>query len=81
MTVAENIAVVPKLLKWPAARIRGRVDELLEMVHLPPDEYRTRMPANSPVVSSSGRLRSALAPTANHAVGRAVWRPGPADAG
>jgi osmoprotectant transport system ATP-binding protein len=44
MTVAENIAVVPRLLDWPAARIDGRVDELLRLVHLPPDEYRGRMP-------------------------------------
>lgn len=44
MTVAENIAVVPKLLEWPAARIRERVDELLCMVHLPPHEYRQRLP-------------------------------------
>jgi osmoprotectant transport system ATP-binding protein len=44
MTVAENIAVVPKLLEWPTARIQGRVDELMEMVHLPPAEYRGRVP-------------------------------------
>jgi len=44
MTIAENIAVVPRLLKWPAARTRTRVDELLELVHLPPGEYRARLP-------------------------------------
>ncbi len=44
MTVAENIAVVPRLLNWPAERIEKRVDELLRLVHLPPDEYRGRMP-------------------------------------
>src|SRR5205823_13140885 len=41
---AENIAVVPRLLNWPADRIDKRVDELLRLVHLPPDEYRNRMP-------------------------------------
>ena len=44
MTIAENIAVVPRLLKWPAARTRARVDALLELVHLPPAEYRARLP-------------------------------------
>jgi osmoprotectant transport system ATP-binding protein len=44
MTVAENIAVVPRLLDWPAERTEKRVDELLRLVGLPPDEYRGRMP-------------------------------------
>src|SRR6059058_188888 len=38
MTVAENIAVVPRLLGWPASRIEARIDELLDLVHLPPAE-------------------------------------------
>src|SRR4051812_16805522 len=37
MTVADNIAVVPRLLGWPAERIDRRVDELLALVHLPPE--------------------------------------------
>jgi osmoprotectant transport system ATP-binding protein len=45
LTVAENIAVVPRLLHWPAARIDQRVEALLSLVHLPPDEYRGRMPS------------------------------------
>lgn len=44
MTVAENIAVVPRLLGWPEARIAQRVDELLELVGLPPGDYRRRRP-------------------------------------
>lgn len=44
MTVAENIATVPKLLKWEAGRIKRRVDELLEMAGLPPELYRYRLP-------------------------------------
>jgi osmoprotectant transport system ATP-binding protein len=44
MTVAENIAVVPKLLKWSKERIRARVDELLELVKLPTEQYRDRLP-------------------------------------
>ena len=42
MTVAENIATVPRLLGWPKARIRERVDELLDLVDLPAADYRER---------------------------------------
>jgi osmoprotectant transport system ATP-binding protein len=45
MTVAQNIGVVPKLLGWPRPRIQSRVDELLTLVDLPPQEYRQRYPA------------------------------------
>ena len=44
LTVAENIAVVPELLGWPPERVRARVDELLDMVHLSPAEFRGRFP-------------------------------------
>ncbi len=44
MSIAENIAVVPRLLGWPVSDIDRRIDELLDMVHLPRQEYRTRMP-------------------------------------
>jgi osmoprotectant transport system ATP-binding protein len=44
MSVADNIAVVPRLLNWPAERIDRRVEELLRLVHLPPEEFRSRMP-------------------------------------
>lgn len=44
MTVTRNIAVVPRLLGWPPERINKRVDELLDLVHLPPRDYRDRLP-------------------------------------
>ncbi len=44
MTVGENIAVVPELLKWKESDIAARVDTLLEMVGLTPDEFRGRYP-------------------------------------
>lgn len=44
MTVAQNIAVVPKLLGWSKSRIEERTDELLDLVALPPSEYRKRYP-------------------------------------
>ncbi|MBS0651611.1 MAG: ATP-binding cassette domain-containing protein [Verrucomicrobia bacterium] len=45
MTVAENIAIVPRLLKWNDVQVQRRVDALLEMVRLPPSEYRDRFPS------------------------------------
>ncbi|MCD6033311.1 MAG: opuCA, partial [Thermomicrobiales bacterium] len=44
-TVEKNVAVVPNLLNWDKARTRARVDELLELVGLPPAEYRDRYPS------------------------------------
>ncbi len=43
-TVADNIATVPRLLKWPAARVGARVDELLELLRLDPAAYRGKYP-------------------------------------
>jgi osmoprotectant transport system ATP-binding protein len=43
-TVEENIATVPKLLKWPKARIRDRVTELLTLLGLDPETFRARYP-------------------------------------
>ncbi|MFB0944343.1 MAG: ATP-binding cassette domain-containing protein, partial [Candidatus Nanopelagicales bacterium] len=43
-TIAENIATVPKLLKWPKNKINDRVDELLELTGMDPSVYRDRYP-------------------------------------
>lgn len=45
MTIAENVATVPKLLKWDKERIEVRVRELLEMVELDPEEFCNRYPS------------------------------------
>jgi osmoprotectant transport system ATP-binding protein len=45
MTVAKNIAVVPKLLGWSRSQYQARIDELLTLVELPPQEYRNRYPS------------------------------------
>src|SRR5690606_34664058 len=42
--VARNIATVPKLLGWDKSRVAARVDELLALFQLEPDQYRHRMP-------------------------------------
>lgn len=43
-TVAENIGVVPRLLKWSPARIQERVGVLLEQLGLPPAGYADKYP-------------------------------------
>lgn len=43
MSIEENIAVVPELLKWDRRRIDQRIDELLTLVGLPL-RYRKRRP-------------------------------------
>jgi len=44
MSVGENVSVVPRLLGWAPDKAGARVDELLDLVHLPPGEYRDRYP-------------------------------------
>ena len=44
MTVGENVATVPRLWQWDRARIKARVEELLQLVGLDPAEYRDRYP-------------------------------------
>jgi osmoprotectant transport system ATP-binding protein len=58
LTVAENVAVVPRLLRWPEPRVRERTDELLDLVRLEPGSYRDRYPA---VLSGGERQRVGVA--------------------
>jgi osmoprotectant transport system ATP-binding protein len=58
MTVAGNVAVVPRLLGWSEARITARIDELLSMVGLAPSAYRHRWPDE---LSGGERQRVGLA--------------------
>jgi osmoprotectant transport system ATP-binding protein len=44
MTIAENVATVPRLLGWAAGRIRVRVHEMLALVGMDPDVYGARYP-------------------------------------
>ncbi|MCH8990752.1 MAG: ATP-binding cassette domain-containing protein [Acidobacteria bacterium] len=44
MTVAQNVAAVPHLLGWDQIDTDRRVVELLDLVGLPPGEYRARYP-------------------------------------
>ncbi len=58
MNVAENIGITPRLLGWSPAEIAGRTDELLALVRLDADEFRTRFPAQ---LSGGQRQRVGLA--------------------
>ncbi|MES2293357.1 MAG: ABC transporter ATP-binding protein [Pseudomonadota bacterium] len=58
MTVAENIAVTPRLLGWDKPRIAIRVRELLTMVRLEEGEFGGRFPQE---LSGGQRQRVALA--------------------
>ena len=44
LTVADNIAVVPRLEQWPDDRVAARVRELLELIGLTPETYTGRWP-------------------------------------
>ena len=44
MSIARNVAVVPRLLGWEERRITSRVEELLHLVGLDPSEYSGRRP-------------------------------------
>jgi len=44
LTIRDNVEIVPRLLEWPADRMRVRSDELLALVGLPPAAYADRWP-------------------------------------
>jgi osmoprotectant transport system ATP-binding protein len=58
LSVADNVATVPRLLGWPRARIAARVDELLDLVDLPAQDYRSRYASQ---LSGGERQRVGLA--------------------
>lgn len=58
MTIADNIALVPRLKKWSKARRNERVDELLHLVGLDPEIYRNRFPRH---LSGGQRQRAGVA--------------------
>ncbi len=45
LSIADNVATVPRELKWPKDKIRKRVDELLTLVGLDPKLHSDRKPS------------------------------------
>ena len=43
-SVADNVAIVPRLLGWPRQKRRQRAEELLGLVGLPPEQFADRYP-------------------------------------
>ncbi|MFB6438689.1 betaine/proline/choline family ABC transporter ATP-binding protein [Streptomyces sp. NPDC056411] len=44
MTVAQNIALVPKMIGWSRSKTKNRVEEMLDLVGLDPAEFHDRYP-------------------------------------
>ena len=57
-TVEQNVALVPSLEKWDAARTRARVEELLARVGLPAAQFAARYPRE---LSGGERQRTGVA--------------------
>jgi osmoprotectant transport system ATP-binding protein len=57
-TVWENVALVPKLEAWERQKLQARVEEVLQMVGLPPQEFGQRYPDQ---LSGGQRQRVGLA--------------------
>jgi osmoprotectant transport system ATP-binding protein len=58
LTVADNVATVPRLLGWGRKETEARVDELLDFVDLPARDYRSRYASQ---LSGGERQRVGLA--------------------
>ncbi len=57
-TVARNVETVPRLLGWERERMAARVDELLRLLGMPPEQFRDRYPHQ---LSGGQRQRVGLA--------------------
>ncbi len=58
LTVEQNVGLVPRLEGWEAERTRARIDELLDLVGLPPASFARRWPRE---LSGGQRQRVAVA--------------------
>lgn len=58
MTVEENVAAVPRLLKWDKEKIKTVASDLLDLLELPVDQYAARLPSE---LSGGQQQRVAIA--------------------
>jgi osmoprotectant transport system ATP-binding protein len=58
LSIADNVATVPRLLGWDRARVTARVTELLDLVGLPPAQFAKRYPSE---LSGGQRQRAGVA--------------------
>jgi osmoprotectant transport system ATP-binding protein len=58
MSVEQNVSIVPRLERWPAAKARTRAHELLDLLGLPPATFAARRPRE---LSGGQRQRVGLA--------------------
>ncbi|MFJ5549735.1 ABC transporter ATP-binding protein [Streptomyces sp. NPDC093225] len=58
MTVGENVALVPRMSGWSGARVRDRVEEVLDLVGLDPHAFHDRRPDR---LTAGQRHRAGLA--------------------
>ena len=79
-TVERNVGLVPRLLGKPEREIRERVDSMLRLVDLDPQQFRHALPASAfgRPAAARGRGASAGRRSRNTAHGRAVRRARPA---
>jgi len=63
MTIAENVAVVPRLERWDGPRMLARVNDLLELIGLPSAQFAARFPTSSPAASGSVSVWRARLPS------------------
>ena len=58
LTVAQNVGLVPELLRWDAGRIGSRTRDMLDLVRLDPDRFGPKRPSE---LSGGERQRVGLA--------------------
>lgn len=82
LTVEENISLLLETVGMPSEKIPARVDEVLEMVNLDPDTFRTVFRHSSPADRKSVWSRPCLfCQSGYYPHGRTLFRPGPGDPG
>lgn len=77
--VARNIGLVPRLLKWSAVDAQARVEELMDLLGLPMEEFAHKYPhqLSGGASPASGRCACIGGRSRYFADGRTLWRTRP----